>query len=135
MMFSLWCFVSYLVLWVVIVVILSFSHDLMKYLSLLHIIVYICLGIFLPFFFLMKSKRGRMVWCVLKKFQDYCEEVTNFKGKRESYYSWLDQIFKWFCHNKKGRRLKKYFLDLLALGFWWLQIQSKRKKELKKKEC
>src|ERR1044072_2654770 len=52
------------------------------YISLLYYLAY--LGLCLPFFFLMKSKRGRRV-CVLLKISGY-EEVMDCKRKGEIYY-------------------------------------------------
>ena len=108
-----------------------------SYISLLYYLAY--LGLCLPFFFLMKSKRGRRVcfgyvlgMFVCWKFQDM-KKSWIAKERGRYILSWLDQIFKRFCHHKKGGDWRSVFrLDTVAGLFWWLQSpMAKRRKELK----
>src|ERR1044072_767298 len=75
----------------------------MKIYFLLYYLAY--LGVFLPFFFLMKSKRGRRV-CVLLKISGY-EEVMDCKRKGEIYSFMVGLNFQEILSSSKRGSLKK----------------------------
>ena len=120
---------------IIIIIMFSIFHFCVSwsYISLLYYLVY--LGLCFPFFFLMKSKRGRRVCVCLLKISGY-EEVMDCKRKGEIYSFMVGPNFQEILSSSKRGRLKKC-LPPWHRGRVVLMITKssrKRRKDLKMKK-
>ena len=117
-----------LLLWSCLVYYIYVFHEVIfPFYSILHILDYVYLS---SFWWSQKGGEGYVFVCW--KFQDM-KKSWIAKERGRYILSWLDQIFKRFCHHQKGGDCRSVFrLDTVAGLFWWLQSpMAKRRKELK----